>query len=140
MLCRLATAYAGLADSFLDEGDTTGLNSARFVLELVLTLGLATPHSLDKAGMILCDVKEFLIAMSNAGLFLKVLKCSLIKLVVYCRKSLLHLFNKIVKRNKGLLTADTANENAGVVLNITGADLKTERYSLHFVLAILPAR
>ena len=51
---------------------------------------------------------------------------------------LFNLFCKVVKRYKGLLARYAANENAGVVFDITGTDFETERNTLHLILCILP--
>ena len=82
MLCRLTAAYANVADLILFEGDATGLNAAGFVLDLVLALGVAAPHSADKAGLLLCDLKELIIVMSVVCTVLQVLLCASVDLVV----------------------------------------------------------
>ena len=90
MLSRLSAAYALIRDIVLNKRNTTGFNSACYLLELVLTFRLSAPHSLNKAGMILRDIKEFIVIVSYACLFLKIAKRSCIKLLMYrCE----HLFN-----------------------------------------------
>ena len=140
MLSRLAAAYAGIGNVFLYERNATGLNATGKLLECILTLALAAPHSLDKSGIVLSNVKEFLTVVSNACLFLKVLKRSLIKLVMNRLKRLLYLFGDVIKRYELLLSCNTAYEYTAIVLNITRAKLKTERNALHLVLAELPTR
>ena len=55
MLCGLTTASANVGELFLVEGDATGLNTARNVLDLILALNLAAPHSFDVTGLVFCN-------------------------------------------------------------------------------------
>ena len=88
--------------------------------------------------MIFGDIQELLVVVGYARLFLKILCRSFVKLVMNRGENLLYLFNDIVEGNEELLSAYTAYKNAGIVLDVTGTDLETERNTLHLVLAELP--
>ena len=53
---------------------------------------------------------------------------------------LFDLFGDVVKRYEGLFSRYAADKHAGVVFDVTGTDLQTERNTLHLILAKLPSR
>ena len=140
MLCGLSAAYALIGNMLLNERYATGFYAARLVLELILTLCVSAPHSLDKSGVILGNVKELVVIVSYVSLLCEVLLCSCVELVVNGCERLSDLLYDIVKRYYRLLTAYAADEHAAVVLDVARTELQTERNTLHLVLAELPAR
>ena len=139
MLGGLAAAGAHVGKLLLAKGDAAGLDTAGFVLELILTGGITAPHGLDVAGLVCGDVKELLVIAGNVGLLFQVLENAGGELLVHLIEHQLHLGLDVVEADKLLLTGHAADEHTGIVLNIAGADLQTDGNALHLVLAELPA-
>ena len=112
MLCRLATANAGVCKVLFLERNATRFNSACYVLKLILTLGASAPHSLDKARLILCYVEELLVGSRYAGLFSEILSRSVDELVMHEVEHLADLGLDVVDRNKALVARYAADEHA----------------------------
>ena len=113
----------------LAEGDAAGLHTAGLILDLLLAGGLTAPHSLDVAGLGSGDLQKLLVVVSDVGLLGQILLTAGNQLVVHLIQHSRDLGLHVVQGHEALLAGHAADQHAGVVLDVAGADLQTdERY------------
>ena len=140
MLGGLTAAGADVAEVLLLEGDAAGFHAAGNVLDFVFTRAVTAPHRLDEAGLVGGDLDELVEIMRDMGLFLHIFERTVVHIVVDLHEEIGDLLLEIIERDKELLTGIAAHQHALVLLDILGAELQTDRHTLHLILSELPSR
>ena len=134
-----AAANALVRELLLIKGDAARADLGQ-LLDLILALWIAAPHSADKAIAVLAELLLYLVERGAViGVSLTVGESLFIQLVADSCELFGNGILYSVERNDGLGAVNAGDKHALALCNITRSELYAERNALHLILGELPA-